>query len=243
MTQAIVFDIGANDGRDTAFYLAKGFHVVAVDADPRLCDQIRTTQAQAIADGRVTVENVGVARHRGVMPFYVNAFSEWSSFRAKSKATTQNTHTRIDVPVCPLADLIARHGVPYYLKVDIEGLELEAFQSLDPGTPMPAWVSFEVNQDWQTILTLLAGWGYGAFQLVRQGAAHLPPPPIPAREGRDVAQAFTNGHSGCFGRDLPDRWQGAADLRATLRAAQDDVRARVAQGQPGGWFDIHARLG
>ena len=28
----LVFDIGANNGDDTGFYLAKGFRVVAVDA-------------------------------------------------------------------------------------------------------------------------------------------------------------------------------------------------------------------
>lgn len=32
----LIFDIGANNGDDTAFYLKKGFRVVAIEADPAL---------------------------------------------------------------------------------------------------------------------------------------------------------------------------------------------------------------
>ena len=40
MVARIIYDIGANDGADTGFYLAKGFKVIAVEADPALCDKI-----------------------------------------------------------------------------------------------------------------------------------------------------------------------------------------------------------
>ena len=33
----LVFDIGMNNGDDTAYYLHRGFRVVAVEADPILC--------------------------------------------------------------------------------------------------------------------------------------------------------------------------------------------------------------
>jgi hypothetical protein len=32
----LIFDFGANDGRDTEFYLLKGYRVVGVEANPQL---------------------------------------------------------------------------------------------------------------------------------------------------------------------------------------------------------------
>jgi len=36
----LIFDIGANNGDDTAFYLKKGFRVVAIEADPALAQKL-----------------------------------------------------------------------------------------------------------------------------------------------------------------------------------------------------------
>ena len=38
--KGLIFDIGMNNGNDTDFYLAKGFHVVAVEANPFLALQL-----------------------------------------------------------------------------------------------------------------------------------------------------------------------------------------------------------
>ena len=241
MFQDLIFDIGANDGKDSAFYLAKGFHVLAVDADPAMCDKIRQTQAEAIESGRLTVLNIGIGAETATLPFYVNEFAEWSSFKKNSKATKQLSHTVIEVQMQPLSKLIAEHGVPYYLKIDIEGHELGALASLDPTFGLPHLLSFEVNEDWKAIFDLLEGWDYVEFQLVRQGRGNLYPAPVPAREGRSVMQKFTNGHSGCFGRDLPDLWQQGADARPAFDAVLIENHRKRLAGEPADWFDIHAR--
>ena len=237
----LIYDIGSNDGSDASFYLAKGFRVVAVDADPTLCDKIRTEHATAIASGGLRVENIGIGGESKVLPFYVNQFAEWSSFKASSKATKQLTHTVIEVRMEPLSKLIAAHGVPYYLKIDIEGHELAALASIDPEGGLPAYLSFELNQDWANIMKLLAIWGFDAFQLIRQGREFLIAPPNPAREGGYVAQKFSNGHSGCFGRDLPDKWQDNAAATAAIIEAVAAANTRRLQGEQPGWFDLHAR--
>lgn len=237
----LIYDLGSNDGKDTSFYLAKGFRVVAVDADPTLCDKIRGDHAAAIASGRLSVENIGIGGESKVMPFYVNQFAEWSSFKANSKATKALTHTVIEVRMEPLSKLIAAHGVPYYLKIDIEGHEMAALASMDPDVGLPAYLSFELNQDRENIMNLLASWGFSAFQLIRQGRDFLAAPPNPAREGGYVAQKFTNGHSGCFGRDLPDHWLDKTAATAAITDAVAASNARTRLGEPAGWFDLHAR--
>lgn len=241
MERDLIFDIGANRGQDTAYYLDKGFRVVAVDADPDLCAEIRTNEAARIAAGLLEVVNLGVAGTHGDFDFYVNAFSEWSSLVQASKATRTHSHRRITVPVVPLSALIEAHGTPYYLKIDIEGTEHDAIASLSAAEEMPAYLSFEVNPDWEAILDLLTGFGYDGFQLVRQGEGILPPPPLPAREGHDVSIAFTNAHSGAFGRDLSGVWLDAASLRAAYEKERHAADARVAAGLDWGWHDIHAR--
>ena len=39
MDEALIFDIGMNDGRDAAYYVSKGYRVVAIEADPTLAEQ------------------------------------------------------------------------------------------------------------------------------------------------------------------------------------------------------------
>jgi 16S rRNA A1518/A1519 N6-dimethyltransferase RsmA/KsgA/DIM1 with predicted DNA glycosylase/AP lyase activity len=57
----LVYDIGMNNGDDTAFYLACGFRVVAVDADPHLAALAAKRFKAELEAGRLTILNVGIA--------------------------------------------------------------------------------------------------------------------------------------------------------------------------------------
>ncbi|MFN3955834.1 MAG: FkbM family methyltransferase [Pararhodobacter sp.] len=241
MRAPLVFDVGANLGQDSRYYLDKGFNVIAIEADPALCEKLRSRFADEIALDRLRVVEVGVGEEPGILPFYVNEFSEWSSFNPDTKATKELEHQVMHLPVVPLSELIARHGRPYYLKLDIEEFELAAVTGLGTGPRPPPYMSFEINRHWQAILERLAGLGYSGFQLIRQGKDFLPRPPSPAREGATHVTRFTNAHSGPFGRDLPDTWLPPAAIEAHVQAALTEARQRVNAGEKHGWFDLHAR--
>ena len=51
----VIYDFGANNGDDIAYYLRKPCRVVAVEANPALCRQIEERFAEAIASGRLVV--------------------------------------------------------------------------------------------------------------------------------------------------------------------------------------------
>jgi FkbM family methyltransferase len=51
----MVFDLGLHQGEDTAFYLAKGFRVVAFEADPELIAQCKEKFASEIAADRLHI--------------------------------------------------------------------------------------------------------------------------------------------------------------------------------------------
>src|SRR5258705_8559783 len=81
MQQHLIMDLGAHNGDDTAYYLQKGFRVVAVEANPLLAEQVENRFQKEGRRGRLTVLNIGVAGQAGSMSFWVNADnSAWSSF-------------------------------------------------------------------------------------------------------------------------------------------------------------------
>jgi hypothetical protein len=41
MIAPLIYDVGMCDGADTAFYLAKGFRVIAIEANPTLVERNR----------------------------------------------------------------------------------------------------------------------------------------------------------------------------------------------------------
>ena len=57
----LVFDVGANTGEDTAAFLARGLRVVAVEANPKLCADMRARFADEISDGRLVVVDKAIS--------------------------------------------------------------------------------------------------------------------------------------------------------------------------------------
>jgi len=51
----LIFDIGANNGDDTAAYLTRGYNVVAVEANPSLCVELRARFQPELESGRLTL--------------------------------------------------------------------------------------------------------------------------------------------------------------------------------------------
>lgn len=68
----LIIDVGMHIGNDTAFYLAKGFRVVAVEANPKLVDQARVRLSHEIATGRLTICNSAIVNYDGEIEFYVS---------------------------------------------------------------------------------------------------------------------------------------------------------------------------
>ena len=153
----LVFDIGMCDGADTAYYLRLGFRVVAVEADPELCDAGRTRFADAIARGQLSIVPkaiVGDASAGDTVTLWVNPDNrEWNT-AAGAPAASRNATRRVEVPAVRLASLFGEFGVPLYLKVDIEGMDRVCAEAIEP-SERPRFVSLELCDD--EIVDVLAG--------------------------------------------------------------------------------------
>ena len=70
--EKIIYDIGANNGDDLAYYLKKANVVVACEADPNLCNFMGDKFKKEITDGRLIIENFVISEgiESESVPFY-----------------------------------------------------------------------------------------------------------------------------------------------------------------------------
>jgi FkbM family methyltransferase len=166
MLEDLVFDIGMNNGDDTAYYLHEGFRVVAVEAHPQLVEQTRLRFQREIEEGRLVILNVGIAEQPGEMPFWVcETQSDWSSFDRRVASRDGCLHHELMVQCRTFASVIDEHGVPFYSKIDIEGNDLLCVKDLKPAT-LPKYVSVEASGT--EGLAVLADRGYTRFKCISQ---------------------------------------------------------------------------
>jgi FkbM family methyltransferase len=264
----LIFDIGLHTGKDTAFYLAKGFRVVAVEANDALVDEASRRFADEIDAGRLTIHHVAIAAREGTIAFFVNdQKDDWGTtspaFVERNEALG-TTHTKIEVPCVPLRCIIEEHGIPYYAKIDIEGADVLCLEAFLDFQERPEYLSIEATLDrFEGVFGELSHlWvlGYRRFKIVNQALNQTVRCPQPAREGLYVDQRFDGLMSGPFGEEAPGVWRDIESAFARYRAILADQRRFGARGryrrtpfrqldelrrrwtgrEPAGWYDIHA---
>jgi len=133
----MVLDVGMNAGQSTRAFLKRGFRVVAVEADPAL--SLRSIKREG-----VIVLSRAVARQSNVNvslcvdgPTETHHLLVGSAMRQCRKALVVRSIT--------CKDLIRTHGVPFLMKVDIEGMEIACLDSLleMPQAELPKFLVFE----------------------------------------------------------------------------------------------------
>lgn len=142
----LVFDIGAHVGDRVRAFRRLGARVVAVEPQPALH---RTLRALFGRDDAVTLVPSAVGRTSGNATMMINLDNPTIStlskdFVAASRDAAgwegQAWPQSREVPVTTLDALIGEHGVPSFIKLDIEGFEAEALSGLSQ--PIAA-LSFE----------------------------------------------------------------------------------------------------
>ncbi|MGH6971052.1 MAG: FkbM family methyltransferase, partial [Caulobacteraceae bacterium] len=214
----LVFDVGMNECEDTAFYLKKGFRVVAVEANPAACEEASKRFAPEIADGRLQIVNRAISPTRDALTFYVcTSFSAWSTTspglrdRWSGEGATFET---IEVEGCRTEDLIEEFGIPYYAKIDIEGSDLVCLNGFGASAEKPKYASVEVDfYKVDELVTCAFDLGYRKFALVGQSGVEGRRAPLPALEGASVEHEFHRYSTGPFGRELPAKWVSADEVR------------------------------
>lgn len=195
MDSPLVYDVGMNNGDDSAYYLHKGYRVVAIEADPTLVEDATNRFAQEIRDGRLTILNVAVAEQEGILPFWIcEAKREWNSFDRAMASRNGYPHHKIDVQCVRFTDVLGDYDRPFYLKIDIEGHDHLCLDALDDKPDKrPRYLSFESTPEAVAKLPQLTALGYDSFKLISQRYfTSIQPGPIPNRQQLEVVQRRDN---------------------------------------------------
>jgi FkbM family methyltransferase len=275
MKADLIFDVGMHKGEDTDFYLKKGFRVVGIEANPELAAHCRQRFAARVADGSLhVVEGAIVPKDRATQPtvtFYKNVERTiWGTIdpQWRDRNVRLGCHsTEIVVPCVDLGAVLRKHGVPYYMKIDIEGADRLCLDYLKDIDERPQFISLEDEKvDLSRLIDDLGAlWdlGYRTFRAVQQETIANSMYRGADRAGRMVLHQFELGASGAFGEDLAGPWMTPQEMIVEYKwiyemyrlfgddspFCQDanlyELRTKLAQHFKcclPGWYDTHASL-
>lgn len=211
---ALAFDLGAHVGDRTACFRRLGARVVAVEPQPAALRALRLIHGR---DAGVTLVGRAVGAAEGRAPMQVNAANPTVStlsagFVAAACGSGGWQGERWDrvaeVSVTTLDGLVAAHGLPDFVKIDVEGMEDAVLAGLSLAVPA---LSFEVTT-------------------IHRGVALCALERVAARGTYRFALSLGEGF------DLPEEWVAAETMAERIAALPDaansgDVYA-VHEGAP-----------
>jgi FkbM family methyltransferase len=142
----LCFDIGAHVGNHTAAWVRLGARVVALEPQPRLRALLARwydagSGVTLLGDAVGATPGEATLRISRRTPTVSTLSEEWiADVQQEASFAGVTWETSVTVPVTTLDALIARHGLPAFCKIDVEGYELPVLQGLSQ--PLPA-LSFE----------------------------------------------------------------------------------------------------
>lgn len=245
-----IFDFGMFDGSDTEYFLEEGFRVVAVEANPVLVARAQKLLARYLDSKQLEIVHAAINKDGSPMNLTICGDDLGSSSIDHDRVIERTPLGQFNVPGITVQEIIRRHGVPHYLKIDLEGMDETCVRALTSAT-RPDFLSFEVEENIEGLVDHLGAIGYTRFKLINQtnfrelanqqnvrdrvawalmrrlGFAE---PTFVRRGGR----YFRLGHSS---GPLPWRTDGDWSPSGKLVAAWNHARTA---SKIRGWYDLHA---
>jgi FkbM family methyltransferase len=206
---SLVFDVGANTGLYTETFLDLGASVVAFEPVPQTANKLR--QFCGNRGKRLTIVQSAVGSEPGTLPLHISRLDEMCSLnenwlrmqsRNDKEWTEKDWIGTVEVPVVTLDQMISRYGMLEFIKIDVEGFEVEVLKGL---SAQPKVLSFEfVAADIEPTFACLERFPDSLFNYVigpqwGKGANKLAlPKPVPMVEMKRLAGKLLR-HSRTFG--------------------------------------------
>lgn len=129
----LYIDVGANYGNRIAPIIDKGFKIIAVEPQLKCVDFLKRKYGD-----KITIVPKGLGEKQEIKTMYISSAHTLSSFSQEwIKATKESGrfskykwNKRIDVEITTLDALIENFGHPTFIKIDVEGFELQVLKGL-----------------------------------------------------------------------------------------------------------------
>jgi hypothetical protein len=230
-----VFDFGANHGQNLDYYLHKAKTVVAIEANPILCEEIQIKYQKFVNQKRLFIENRiiidNISDNQIETKFYLNS--------------RKDQHSKIDPPVVISEDWTEIKGIgecassiigryiqsqtkqTFFCKFDLEFFDFRAVQEIFNSGIYPNLLSVELHD--VRIFKLITDTGvYKKFVVIEGidvGRKLKNVMLSNSRDGKIIE--FLPHMAGPWGDDIPKPWIGVNSMRILLKIVG------------GGWRDLH----
>ncbi len=273
--EKLIYDLGLHRGEDTEYYLKKGFKVVAIEANPQLISECKARFGQALARGdlRIVEGAIAPASVGDTVVFFKNPdLSVWGTIDpawAGRNARSGHRSERIELNRVDIEKVFRAFGIPFYLKIDVEGVDRFVLDSLGQFDERPQYISIESEKveflRLEAELNRLRSLGYSKFKIAQQQSIPGTTIRTTTTDGRVIQHTFEDHASGPFGEDIPQPWltmeQALQEYRSIFIRyryfGDDSLYTRVPKRAQGlmsrayraltgyigplpGWYDTHA---
>jgi len=223
----IIYDVGSNNGDDIPYYLLKSDLVVAIEANPDLCNLINQRFKNEITQGKLIVENCVVQNENSLneVPFYIHKTNHVLSQFPKPLKIENFTEKKL--PSKNIIEIIKKYGNPFYIKIDIEHSDHSILKEILSNKITPDYISCESHHI-EIFATLLSSQKYKSFKLVDGAAVSKKYANYEIATNSGLQKySFPHHSAGPFGNDISGPWMTANNFFQLL-------------GLVGlGWKDIH----
>ncbi|MDP1801076.1 MAG: FkbM family methyltransferase [Bacteroidota bacterium] len=139
----LVFDVGANVGNRVEVFLSIKNKVVAIEPQNYCYEFLKKKFGNAII-----LQKIALGSKKDELPMYVNSKTstisslskEWIDVMKDTRFKGEEWNKTEQVVVDTLDNLIAQYGTPKFIKIDVEGFEVDVLKGLTKPVP---FISFE----------------------------------------------------------------------------------------------------
>jgi FkbM family methyltransferase len=225
----LIYDLGAHEGLNLPYYLAKARKVVAVEANAQLASQLRLNFAQHLRSGRLVVVEAAIvpSHEQPKITFWVN--EQHSFLSTTQQPLDTKLFKKVEVSAISVAELFQTYGHPDFVKVDLEGFDAQIIAAMFRVGIMPE--SMQVEGWDPAVFGVLSGIGrYSSYKIVngpqvrKQYKSHR----FRDADGGLSVHSFPYHSAGPVGDEVSGPWFAA-----------DEIFKIIGILGPG-WYDLHA---